>query len=104
MAPRTEPSPAKTPELVAQMQALYRAGWKIKHISIHLGVPRTNVYDWLGLEHGPDDTPDGNARSVDEYHDELRTYAEHYRDPNVVLLGDPPLHRSALWKKLEAEG
>lgn len=102
--PKADVAPTKTPDLVAEIRRLYEAGWRIKHIALKTGVPRTNVYDWLGLEKAAAERIDDNARNVDEYHDELRVFAEQYRDIHVRLLGDPPLYRSALWRREDTEG
>lgn len=88
-------------EIIEEAKRLYRSGWRVKHISMKLRIPRTNIYTWLDLTGKTLPEPDDNARTVDEYHDELRVYAEHYRTLDVQLLGDPPLHRSALWRRHE---
>ena len=105
-------------ELRLKVKSLYEQGESPAHIAKTLGVPRTTINEWLYRKATRDrkgrKSPSRLANvvkgpTVDQDKVEARLaeeerYAHFYNDPNVALLGDPPLHRSALGQKLRAEG
>ncbi|MDR3472211.1 MAG: hypothetical protein P4M09_11035 [Devosia sp.] len=88
------------PSVIAEARRLFAAGWAVKSIADKLGVPRTNLYRWFGLHRPREDEPDPSARTVEDYRDELVAFRDFFDDIHVRLLGDPPLHRSALWPRI----
>lgn len=87
-----------TEEEVAQRaRNLLKKGHPIRTVANALGVPRSTLYKILGRSSVPG--LDENARTQEEYLFELSLYADQYATTNVLLLGDPPLYRSALARK-----
>lgn len=92
---------------------LFKNGMSTTDIAQIVGAPRQTVAGWCYRESAREDarrrsvdgriTPKFQAQ-VGAHLAEEERYAHFYDDPNVAILGDPPLHRSALGKKLRAEG
>lgn len=99
------------------MFRLLSQGLTVSAAARELGVPRSTaqrVAEEYRLAHGqyrrgPGRTTHGyelNARRDAELRrdQERERYAHHYDDLNVIVFGDPPLHRSALGAKLHGQG
>lgn len=81
-----------------------RAGVAFKTIAAELDIPEKTIRGWIH-----DNTVNApvlrDDRDIHEEHwrkDRLEN-ARYWNDPNVVLLGDPPFHRSALAQKLKEQ-
>lgn len=94
---------------------LFKQGMSTIDIAQVVGVPRQTVSGWVYSMSKEDEEPPkhGRPRSspnkdaaelLARQEAEHARYAHFYNDPNVAVLGDPPLHRSALGQKLRAEG
>jgi len=106
-----------SPDTRKRAYRLFQEGMSTADIAQIVGVPRQTVTGWvysmskedaeppkIGRPRGPMSANHDAAHIIERVQEENARYSRFYNDPNVALLGDPPLHRSALGQKLRAEG
>lgn len=108
MKTKFKPRGGYTEAQYREVLRLRREGMGPKKIAAHMNIPLPTLSYWL-MRAGDDGEREvvaserirlGMQRRLEEHREEVAKHSAHYNDPNVSLLGDPPLYRSALGKKL----
>jgi IS30 family transposase len=93
-----------SPKIRAKAEAMLRAGVPGGEISRQLGVARSTVSVWkkktVPQNYVSSAQHDDRGEHLEAHRRDLDRNRRYWDARNVVLLGDPPLHRSALGRRM----
>jgi transposase-like protein len=102
-----------TLEFKKRVIAMVEGGRSVGAVAEELDIPYHKVSRWVMFgvgggvavrDRSRGVSPEQAEAAVARVIEDRNRYAHFYDNPNVALLGDPPLHRSVLGKRLIEEG